>query len=127
MAEDAKSNFSKNSKKLFSNTSVNTVLKRMRYKNNCIIKQGWFPETIKNIEATFAFVSIDCDLYEPIYNGLKYFFPRLNKGGYIFVHEYTSSIYKGSREAVKIFLSEEHTAHLFPLTDQGGTGIIKKS
>ncbi|GHU17329.1 hypothetical protein FACS1894163_08100 [Spirochaetia bacterium] len=124
---DTKSNFSKNSEKVFTNTNVNIVLKKMKHKNKCIIKQGWFPETTKDVEEKFAFVSIDCDLYEPIYNGLKYFFPHLSEGGYIFVHEYTSAIYKGSREAVKRFLSEEHNAHLFPLTDQGGTGIIKKS
>ena len=28
-----------------------------------------------------------------IYEGLKYFYPRLSLGGYIFVHDYNSSLY----------------------------------
>jgi O-methyltransferase len=30
----------------FSNTSVELVLNKMKHKDNCIIKKGFFPETI---------------------------------------------------------------------------------
>jgi O-methyltransferase len=58
----------------FSRTNVELVLHKMKYKENCIIKKGFFPETAKGLEDTFAFVSIDADLYEPIYNGLIYLY-----------------------------------------------------
>ena len=124
---DTKSNFSENAEKVFADTSVNMVLGKMKHKEKCVVKKGWFPETAKDVEEIFAFVSIDCDLYSPIYAGLKYFFSHLSKGRYIFVHEYTSSWYKGSRDAVKKFLNENCNAHLVPVTDMGGTGIIIKS
>lgn len=63
---------------LFNGTSVDLVMSRMRHKENCIVRKGFFPETAKGIEDTFAFVSIDCDLYAPIKSGLEYFYPRLS-------------------------------------------------
>jgi O-methyltransferase len=47
----------------------------MKYKENCIVRKGYFPETAEDLEDEFVFVSIDADLYEPIYNGLCYFYP----------------------------------------------------
>jgi O-methyltransferase len=57
LEKDARSSFSKNAEKVFSNTSVDIVLKKMKHKNNCIVKKGWFPETTTDVEETFAFVS----------------------------------------------------------------------
>lgn len=68
----------------FSYTSVNTVLNKMKYKNQCVVKKGWFPETIPTEEITYALVFLDCDLYEPMLAGLRYFYPRLNRGVYDF-------------------------------------------
>lgn len=62
-------------------TSVQYVLSRMPNKKNCIVKKGWFPEIMKNVEDKFCFVSLDMDLYEPIYAGLEYFYPKLSGGG----------------------------------------------
>lgn len=42
---------------------------------------------MKGIEDSFCFVSLDMDLYKPTYEGLHYFYPRLNHGGYIFIHD----------------------------------------
>jgi O-methyltransferase len=56
----------------FSKTNEEIVLLKMKFHENCIIVKGYFPETANGIEDKFVFVSIDADLYEPIYNGLKY-------------------------------------------------------
>jgi O-methyltransferase len=70
-------------------------------------------------------VSIDADLYDPIYNGLKYFYPRLKQGGYIFIHDYNNDSYKGAKEAVRFFCKENNLPY-FPLPDAAGSAIIAK-
>ena len=36
----------------------------------------------------FAFVSLDTDLYKPTLAGLEFFWPRMSKGGFIFIHDF---------------------------------------
>jgi len=109
----------------FSNTSVQQVLNIMPFPKQCIIREGYFPETAAGLEEEFVFVSIDTDLYDPIYNGLKYFYPRLKKGGYIFIHDYNNDQYKGAKEAVRKFCSENDLPYL-PLPDAAGSAILMK-
>jgi O-methyltransferase len=109
----------------FSDTSVDYVLSRMPFRENCIVRKGFFPQTAEGVEDSFVFVSIDTDLYEPIYNGLKYFYPRLVKGGYIFVHDFNNDEYKGAKEAVKKFCTETGIGFV-PIADVGGSVIISK-
>jgi|LakMenE01Jun11ns_1017448.scaffolds.fasta_scaffold9603047_1 O-methyltransferase len=109
----------------FSNTSINEVLSKMKFKNNCIIKQGYFPESLDGIEETFSFVSLDADLYKPIKDGLIYFYPRLEKGGFIFIHDYNNDLYRGAKQAVREF-AEEYGVSYTPLPDTWGTVAITK-
>jgi len=98
----------------------------MKYKEKCFIRKGFFPETAKNINCKFVFVNIDVDLYDPTYNGLVYFYPRLQKGGYIFIHDYNdANLYVGVKKAVKKYCIENNVSY-FPLTDGGGSVIIMK-
>ena len=109
-----------------SETSVELVLNNMKYRDNCIVKKGYFPQTTEGLEDTFAFVSIDTDLYEPIYNGLCYFYPRLSRGGYIFIHDFNDGIiWTKAKEAVRRYCSENNIAY-FPLSDNYGSAIIIK-
>jgi O-methyltransferase len=110
----------------FSNTNVELVLDKMKHRENCIVKKGYFPQTAEGVEDTFAFVSIDADLYEPIYNGLCYFYPRLVRGGYIFVHDYNDGkTYIRVKEAVKKYRGENNISY-FPLSDNQGSAVIMK-
>ena len=109
----------------FSDTSAEKVYARMPYKEKCIVRKGFFPETATGVSGPFAFVSIDTDLYEPIYQGLKFFYPQLSKGGYIFVHDFNNEEYKGAREAVIRFCNENNIGYT-PIADIGGTAIITK-
>lgn len=109
----------------FSNTSVEKVLNIMPFPKQCIIKAGYFPNTAIGLNEEFVFVSIDADLYDPIYNGLQYFYPRLKKGGYIFIHDYNNDYYKGAKQAVRRFCSENNLSYL-PLPDSGGSAVIMK-
>lgn len=109
----------------FSNTSVENVLKIMPFPNQCIIRKGFFPETAVNIKDSFAFVSLDTDLYEPIYQGLVYFYPRMEKGGYIFVHDVNNDSYKGAAKAVEQYSAEQNLSFV-PIPDSCGSVIIVK-
>ncbi len=109
----------------FSDTSVALVMGKMKTPENCIVRKGFFPETANGLEDIFSFVSIDTDLFEPIYAGLQYFYPRLSKGGYIFIHDFNNDEYKGTREAVLRFTKEQGISFV-PLSDVCGTAIITK-
>jgi O-methyltransferase len=109
----------------FCNQSVELVLQKMKYRHNCVIKKGWFPETAAGVEEKFAFVSIDTDLFEPIYQGLLFFYPRLSRGGYIFIHDYNGELY-GAKDAVRKFCAENNVAYV-PLNDNCGSAIIAKA
>ncbi|MEP6713518.1 MAG: TylF/MycF/NovP-related O-methyltransferase [Ferruginibacter sp.] len=109
----------------FSNTSIDGVLKLMKTPGNCIIKKGYFPATAEGITEAFVFVSLDTDLYDPIYNGLKFFYPRLVKGGYIFIHDYNNDGYIGAKKAVQDFAKENNVSYV-PIADSCGTAIIVK-
>lgn len=65
----------------FMNTSEKLVLKKMKYPDNCVLRKGYFPDTIPEEEISYCLVSIDCDLYMPALEGLRYFYPRINEGG----------------------------------------------
>ncbi len=106
-------------------TSVELVLSQMPYRDKCIVKKGYFPETASDIDEEFAFVSIDTDLYTPIYEGLHFFYPKLAAGGYIFVHDYNNHEFKGAKKAVREFCREAGVSY-FPLSDFAGSAVIAK-
>lgn len=109
----------------FSDTSVAGVLKQMPFPEKCKPVKGFFPESAREINDQFVLVSLDTDLYEPIYSGLSYFYPRLVAGGYIFIHDFNNDAYKGTREAVERFCGEQNISFL-PIPDLGGSVVIIK-
>ena len=109
----------------FSVQSVEAVLSKMPVPELCIIKKGWFPDTAEGVDESFAFVHLDADLYKPIYAGLAFFWPKLSYGGYIMVHDYNSSHYKGARAAVRDFCSEFNISYV-PLCDAYGSVVLTK-
>lgn len=109
----------------FRNENIELVISKMKYPENCIVKKGYFPQTAEGLEDGFSFVSIDADLFNPIYEGLKYFYPRLSPGGYILIHDYNSTLFHGVKEAVGKFCKENHVCY-FPLVDLCGSIAITK-
>ena len=49
--------------------------------------KGYFPQTTTE-EATYSFVHLDGDIQQSIYDGLNYFYPRMEKGGIIIIHDW---------------------------------------
>jgi hypothetical protein len=111
---------------IFKNTSVRDVLGKMNNPNKCIIKKGFFPDTFDLDDSIrFSFVSIDVDLFDPIKNGLEVFYPRLNKGGYIMVHDYNNIVFRGAMEAVRYYCDKRDISYV-PIPDIAGSIIITK-
>lgn len=72
----------------FENTSIEHVMKKMKYTQNVVFKKGYFPDSAREIDNIFFFVILDMDLYLPTLGGLRFFWSRLNEGGYILCHDY---------------------------------------
>lgn len=109
----------------FKDTSVETVLNNIGKHVNVILRKGYFPETAKGLEdEKFAFVNLDTDLYAPILAGLEFFYPRLNPGGYIFVHDYRIELF-GVRQAVEEFCKKREIS-IVCLPDKCGTAVLAK-
>lgn len=106
-------------------TSVQIVLDKMPFPDQCRIQGGWFPDTAAGIEGPFAFVSLDADLYDPLLAGLQFFYPRLNPGGFVFVHDYNNAGYGGARKAVEHFAATTGVRYV-PIPDRSGTVIFTK-
>jgi O-methyltransferase len=126
LEKEISNNFSKaNSNKEFSNTSVNLVLSKMPYPEKVIIKKGFFPESAIGVGDKFCLVSLDADLYDPIYNGLDFVYPNLTEGGYILIHDYNNETYKGAKKAVRDYCIKNNINYV-PIPDTSGTSIITK-
>lgn len=112
----------------FKNTSLELVMNKMTYPEKCVVHKGFFPDTIPSEEINYAFVSLDCDLYEPILEGLRYFYPRLNNGGYLFIHDYNQTNYlRGVKQAVHDYENEiKQKLCKAPITDVCGTLVVCK-
>lgn len=110
----------------FHATSEKIVLGRMLHKKNCIIKKGYFPETGETVDDTFCFVNLDMDLYQPMFEGLKFFYNKMSKGGIILLHDYFHSGLPGVKVAVEDFEKEiGEKLSLFPIGDSVSIAIIK--
>ncbi|MDR2407509.1 MAG: TylF/MycF family methyltransferase [Bacteroidales bacterium] len=108
------------------NTSVEIVLNKMPYPQNCIVRKGYFPETASGLEDNFAFVSLDCDLYQPMLAGLKYFYTRMNRKGIIFIDDYLSFFFgEPVKRAVFEFKKIFDDASLVSLGDNMSIAILK--
>ena len=112
----------------FKDTSLEAVKKFVGENRKTIYVKGYFPESVteecKNEK--YAFVSIDCDLYIPIKAGLEFFYPRLSKGGMIFIHDYSGCFFEGARQAVDEYCRVNCLTPVL-LSDKAGTAVITKS
>ncbi len=82
---------------------VKDYLKKYRKVN---FYKGYFPTTAKPVKnKKFSFVNLDVDIYESTLSSLKFFYPRMNKGGIIITHDYINAI--GVRKAFDDFFKDK--------------------
>ena len=110
-------------------TSAERALSIIPYPERVVLCKGYFPKSVTQEAENekYAFVSIDVDFEDSIYEGLKFFYPRLNAGGYIFLHDFNSAYLSGVKKAVQRYEEEFRLVmHKVPIADRAGTLIIVK-
>lgn len=111
----------------FRDTSEQSVLGYIGSTENIVVRKGYFPETSVGLEGErFAFVMIDFDKYEPTLAALEFFYPRVSRGGFLFVHDYNSpeSDWACSR-ALDGFLSDKVEEPIC-IPDAWGSALFRK-
>ena len=109
----------------FSDTSLEIVKDFIDGNENIILHKGYFPETANKVkEKEYAFVHLDADLYKPTLAGLEYFYPRLAKGGVMFIHDYNHN-WDGVRKAVEEFRNNNEII-VSEIADMQGSLMILK-
>lgn len=111
----------------FKDTSQDLVAKLIGDMENVEFKKGYFPETAVGLEAEkFALVMLDVDLYKPALEIFRFFYPRMVRGGYFFLHDYNSpeSDYGISRAAQE-FLADKPEL-LIEISDYSGSAVFRK-
>jgi len=71
--------------------SLENVQQHLVGYRNIYFYKGVFPDTAQVVkDKHFSFVHFDVDLYKSTLDCLKFFYPRVNKGGIIISHDYPS-------------------------------------
>lgn len=123
--EESRQGFSRARKGDFADTSISFVQNRLPYPEKALFHKGFFPDTAAGLQdCRFSLVSLDADLYAPILAGLQYFYPRLNPGGMILLHDYNNRRFPGAAQAVADYEKAYGPLPLVPLCDLHGTAVI---
>lgn len=109
------------------NTAVHKVLAIMPHPEQVTVKPGFFPDSLEGLEERFCLVSLDVDFYQTTLDGLRYFWPRLEKGGYLLLHDWGSPKLPGVAEALASYEREiGQRIPAVPLCDVGGSLVLCK-
>lgn len=113
---------------LFSDTNLEIVKRTIASAwDICDVYPGYFPDTVTQelSERRFSLVNLDCDLYKPMRAGLSFFYPRMSSGGLLMLHDYSSSHWKGAKQAVDEFCSETGE-RIVLMPDKSGSAFLRK-
>jgi len=109
----------------FADTSIESVKAKLK-SDKFVFHKGYFPESTKNLKTqNYVLVSMDVDLYNPTKAGLEYFYPLLQKGGVILIHDYNPD-WPGIMKAVEEF-SNSIAEPFIQLMDKDSTIMLIKS
>ena len=111
----------------FKETAENLVEKRLPHPERAVFHKGYFPDSFDGCtEMTFAFVSVDADLYAPTAAALPLFFDHLSPGGVLLIHDVNSTQFSGAGKAVWEFCTERGLLPL-PVCDLHGSVVLRKA
>lgn len=111
----------------FKETAENLVEERLPHPERAVFHKGYFPDSFDGCtEMTFAFVSVDADLYAPTAAALPLFFDRLSPGGVLLIHDVNSTQFSGAGKAVREFCTERGLLPM-PVSDMHGSVVLRKA
>lgn len=109
------------------NTAVQQVLSIMPHPEKVTVKPGFFPGSLEGLEERFCLVSLDVDFEKTTLEGLRYFWPRLERGGYLLLHDWGSPALPGVARALEAYEAELGAKiPAVPLCDIGMTLVLCK-
>lgn len=124
-AQDAKASASFQA--AHANTAVGKVLAIMPHPEKVVVKAGFFPGSLEGLEERFCLVSLDVDFYRTTLDGLRYFWPRLEAGGCLLLHDWGSPRLPEVARALADYEREiGQRLPAVPLCDVGGSLILCK-
>ncbi|MBF0544869.1 MAG: class I SAM-dependent methyltransferase [Candidatus Riflebacteria bacterium] len=91
----------------------------------CRIHKAWIPKAFPEVECEkFSFLHIDVDLYQPTFQSLEFFYPRMVSSGLIVCDDYGFETCPGAQKAFDGFFLDkpEKPIHL----SSGQAFVIKK-
>ena len=90
--------------------------------------KGLFPssaESVLNHQNTYSLIHLDTDMYEGTYDALNYFYPKVNKGGRIIIHDYNCFGCPGVKKAVIEYMKEINKMEMIIEISESQALIIK--
>ena len=111
----------------FRDTSREAVSRFLGHSENIHFREGYFPSTAIGLEdESFALVMLDVDHYQAAVDVFQFFYPRLVRGGYFFMHDFNSneSGYAISRAAHEFM--KDKPEMLIEISDYFGSALFRK-
>jgi O-methyltransferase len=111
----------------FKDTSLERVANIIGDTINIEFRKGFFPETAAGLEAEqFALVMLDVDVYLTALDVFSFFYPRMVRGGYFFIHDFNSieSDHGIARAAHKFLVDKPEL--LVEIPDFHGSALFRK-
>jgi O-methyltransferase len=111
----------------FRDTSAAAVRRRVGPSPNVQLVPGYVPDILDAaLDERFALVLLDLDLMAPTLASLEFFYPRLQPGGYLIVHDYNNAESDWAcKRAFDAFLADKPEM-LVELGDVWGTALIRR-
>ena len=103
----------------FSDTSLEGVKDYLNTYPNVHYYPGFFPASAEGQEPerqTYRLVHLDMDLYQSTLDALKFFYPRMARGGVIVAHDYNNLTADGVKRAFHEFFADK-VETVIPLWD----------
>ncbi|MFH1645979.1 MAG: TylF/MycF/NovP-related O-methyltransferase [Candidatus Omnitrophota bacterium] len=93
----------------FHDTSLPDVQQYLHNYRNTKFYKGLFPNSANSLpqDTRFSFVHLDVDIYESTYAALEFFYSRLNRGGCLISHDYSSMSCPGVKKAFDDFFKDK--------------------
>jgi O-methyltransferase len=111
----------------FKDTSQRRVAEFIGDERNVIFRPGYFPQTASGLEdEKFALVMLDFDLYKSAIEAFRFFYPRLVRGGYFFLHDFNSPESDRAISRAAFEFLQDKPELLVEIPDEWGSAVFRK-